>query len=116
MFFNLNKTKVNSKVFDKEVIAIHIRRGDYIDNPNYVLLPITYYYLALEQYFPNWRTQYNVLIFSDDIEYCKVHFEVYNNVYYDCTFVLIVLLLQCYVIQGPMAHIKQYISFTLSQN
>lgn len=68
-------------VFDKETIAISIRRGDYVNNPNYELLPITYYILALFDNFPNWR-DCNIVIFSDDIAYCKVHFDCLPNVFF----------------------------------
>lgn len=68
-------------VFGKETIAISIRRGDYVDNPNYELLPITYYILALFENFPNWRNC-NIIVFSDDIPYCKVHFDCLENVRY----------------------------------
>lgn len=75
------------KVFDKQTIAISIRRGDYVNNPNYALLPISYYINALTYFFhgrglkADWR-DYNILIFSDDIPYCKVHFSCLPNVYF----------------------------------
>lgn len=69
-------------LYTKPTIAIHLRRGDYINNPNYINLPITYYILALEEYFPNWRTDYNLVVFSDDVNYAKIHFECLNNVYF----------------------------------
>lgn len=71
----------NKNVFEKETIAISIRRGDYVDNPYYELLPITYYILALFENFPNWR-DCNLVIFSDDIPYCKVHFDCLPNVFF----------------------------------
>lgn len=64
--------------FSKKTIAIHIRKGDYSGNENYYQLPITYYFLALEQ-FKDWM-ECNIIIFSDDIEYCKVHFKCLPNV------------------------------------
>lgn len=67
------------EAFNKTTIAISIRRGDYVDNPNYELLPITYYIKAL---FELDYTNCNILIFSDDIEYCKVHFQCLDNVYF----------------------------------
>ena len=73
--------KCKSNIFDKETIAIHIRRGDYIGNNNYVQLEISYYILALFENFTNWRS-YNIIIFSDDISYCKVHFDCIPNVYF----------------------------------
>lgn len=62
-------------------IAISIRRGDYVGNPNYYQLPITYYLHALFEHFPGWRNQ-KVIIFSDDIPYCKIHFAAAPNVQY----------------------------------
>lgn len=69
------------KALEKRTIAISIRRGDYVDNPNYELLPITYYITALFEHFPDWQS-YNIIIFSDDIPYCKVHFDCIPNVFF----------------------------------
>jgi len=66
---------------NKKTIAIHIRRGDYVDNPNYECLPINYYLTALFENFTNWQS-YNIVIFSDDIPYCKVHFDCSENVFF----------------------------------
>jgi hypothetical protein len=65
----------------KSAIAISIRRGDYVNNPNYYQLPITYYLHALYKFFPDWQ-QRTVIIFSDDIPYCKTHFAAAENVVY----------------------------------
>lgn len=73
--------QIDEDMFKRKTIAISIRRGDYIDNSNYELLPITYYILALYENFPDWR-DYNIVIFSDDISYCKVHFDCLENVYF----------------------------------
>jgi len=69
------------KFFGKQSIAISVRRGDYVDNPNYYQLGADYYYLAMMQHIPNWQ-DCNILIFSDDIDYCKVHFECLPNVHF----------------------------------
>lgn len=65
----------DNTAFKKPVIGIHIRRGDYVNNPNYYQLPLLYYILALEEFFPGWMDNYNILIFSDDITWCKTHFQ-----------------------------------------
>lgn len=62
-------------VFTKPVIGIHIRRGDYVGNPNYYNLPIEYYLHALEANFPHWEKEYNILVFSDDVHYCKAYLD-----------------------------------------
>lgn len=64
------------------VIALSIRRGDYVNNPNYAQIPITWYYAALEEHFKGWKKNDTIIIFSDDVEYCKMHFGNYENIYY----------------------------------
>jgi hypothetical protein len=58
-------------------IGLSVRRGDYVDNPNYVLLQINYYLNGLLQFN---LSEFNIIVFSDDIEYCKIHFSCLNNV------------------------------------
>ena len=70
-----------SHVFEKPVIAIHVRRGDYVGNPNYENLPIRYYLSALEKHYPNWREN-NLLIFSDNKDYVQLHFGALGNAYF----------------------------------
>lgn len=48
-------------------VSIHVRRGDYVDNPFYVDLLKTDYYKRAIALFPD----KNFLVFSDDPEYCK---------------------------------------------
>lgn len=62
------------------IIAISIRRGDYVDNPNYYQLPIDYYLHALYDNFDGFQDMANVMIFSDDFEYCKLHLAALPNV------------------------------------
>jgi hypothetical protein len=47
-------------------ISLHIRRTDYITNPNHTSLGLDYYHKALEQF-----GNESVLIFSDDPEWCN---------------------------------------------
>jgi SAM-dependent methyltransferase len=70
-----------STAFEKPVIAISVRRGDFVFNSNYYQLPIRYYIGALLTHFPDFRHR-NILIFSDDIKYCKIHFECLENAYF----------------------------------
>lgn len=69
------------EAFDNITIAISVRRGDYVNNPNYELLPITYYILALEEKFPDWK-DCNLIFFSDDMPWCRVHFGCLENAYF----------------------------------
>lgn len=61
-------------LWDKETICIQIRRGDYVNNPFYYQIPIHWYISALINEFPHWK-DCNLVFFSDDLDYCKVHFE-----------------------------------------
>ncbi len=51
-----------------DMVAIHIRRGDYVNNPFYVDLSLTDYYERAMQEFPK-GTRF--LVFSDDIKWAK---------------------------------------------
>lgn len=55
-------------------IGIHVRRGDYVNNPFYVDLTKTSYYYNAMQLFPG----EHFMVFSDDIEWCKQH-AVFKN-------------------------------------
>lgn len=52
-------------------VAIHLRRGDYVNNPTYVDLATTGYYIDATNLFPNRK----FLVFSDDIPFAKTYFE-----------------------------------------
>lgn len=65
----------HKKLYTRETIAISVRRGDYVGNLNYHQLGLDYYLGALAKFFN--PDEYNVLIFSDDIPYCKNHFPDY---------------------------------------
>lgn len=75
----VEKIKSSHPIFDRETICIQVRRGDYVNNPNYYQIPIEYYLNALITFFPDWR-EANIVVISDDIEYCKVHFGCLPNV------------------------------------
>jgi len=79
---NIAKNKYNDiKLFfnsfdDDNFVSIHIRRTDFIllKDFNYIL-ELDYYYKALD-FFKN----KHVVVFSDDIEWCKLHLD--NNFYF----------------------------------
>ncbi len=55
-------------------VGIHVRRGDYVDNPFYIDLSKTDYYEKAIALFPH----KNFLVFSDDPEWCKTKFTENN--------------------------------------
>ena len=72
------------KLFDlpynmnKGVVSIHVRRGDYVQHAN-VFPPVGSGYLgkAVKAFTDNGFTHFKV--FSDDIEWCKEHFQYYTG-------------------------------------
>jgi hypothetical protein len=67
------KSEVYSKCFDiisqyNNSVSVHIRRGDYVNHPNYLVVTPEYIQSALNQFNDK---EYTFLIFSDDIEWCK---------------------------------------------
>jgi hypothetical protein len=69
------------EAFSKKTILLSIRRGDFVDHPDYFQLPITYYILALLHNFPDWKER-NLIILSDDIDYCEFHFSFLDNAFF----------------------------------
>lgn len=65
-------TPKGKDVFDKWSVGIHIRRGDYVNNPNYINYGPEYYYSVIEKYFNDER--YTFYVCSEDYGYCKEHF------------------------------------------
>ena len=57
----------NSYFDTNDVISLHIRRGDYTNNPNHPVQPLSYYSDALKRF----DSDLPVIIFSDDSDWCK---------------------------------------------
>lgn len=71
-------------LFYKTTVGIGIRLGDFINHGDFYQIPINWYTRALEEHFPNWKADCNVMVFSDDIELAKRLFqeEGYHNFNY----------------------------------
>ncbi len=61
------KTLFSADIGYEPYVSIHVRRGDYVNNPFYVDLMETNYYKKAMSLFPEDK----FLVFSDDIEWCK---------------------------------------------
>lgn len=75
-FINNVKNSVN----DKEIVGIHVRRGDAVVNPTFFLLDIEYFISCITKYFTD--TEYAFVFISDDIKWCKNTFESADNVFF----------------------------------
>jgi len=62
---------------NNEIVAVHIRRGDNIINPTFPLISFDYIQTALNLFSDK---EYNFLIISDDISYCKKIFSETENI------------------------------------
>lgn len=58
-------------ISENNFVAIHVRRGDYVNNPFYVDLSTTDYYQKAMAEFPD----DNFMIFTDDIDFCIDYFQ-----------------------------------------
>lgn len=69
--FSLRIKKKYGEILDKDTVSLHIRRGDYLKFQQiHPVQEIDYYKKGLRQL----NSKGSVLIFSDDIQWCKKHF------------------------------------------
>lgn len=59
------------QIYSNEVIALHIRRTDYLTDTSFHVLDLDHYHNALELF----DKDLPVLVISDDPEWCKEHFK-----------------------------------------
>lgn len=59
--------------FMRPTIGVGIRRGDFVGHGCFYQIPEKWYETALEAEFPDWR-EYNIIVFSDDIDWCKNYY------------------------------------------
>lgn len=60
---------------DKPTIGLGIRLGDFVGHGDFFQIPYQWYIKALDQEFPNWKEDYLVVVFSDDIPKAKQIFK-----------------------------------------
>jgi len=64
--FKEDLLKLCKSFITEDTISLHIRRGDYVHNPNHPVQSMSYYEQALAE-----LPELPVIIFSDDSEWCK---------------------------------------------
>ncbi len=87
LFSNISNEIVSyGKMMNSEAsVAVHIRRGDYLNNPKYVMLTETMYYKNALEIAKNILPKQKLYIFSDDILWCKNNGMFENAKYIDFT-------------------------------
>lgn len=76
-FFTLQRSllermeRTYSSLVKGKTCSVHVRRADYVHNPNYVDLTATHYYQSAIRQFDS---DTSFLFFSDDITWCKKRF------------------------------------------
>jgi hypothetical protein len=58
------------KIENKELVSIHVRRGDYLLHDHFCKLDTNYYENALQDFIEDIE-KYHFIIFSNDIDWCK---------------------------------------------
>lgn len=74
-------SKQYERAFEKRTILLSIRRGDFVGHKDYFQTPIKYYLNSLVAFFPDWNSC-NLIVLSDDINYCKYHFSFLENAFF----------------------------------
>lgn len=62
---------------NNEIVAVHIRRGDAVVNPVFPLITMEYIQSAINEFTDK---EYNFLIISDDVPYCRQVFPESDNI------------------------------------
>lgn len=76
--------KFKKDITGSDAICIHIRRGDYVNNPAFVDLSSTNYYQQAIQQARNIYPQGKLFFFSDDLDFVKTKFKGEDCFYVDC--------------------------------
>ncbi|RXK81843.1 alpha-1,2-fucosyltransferase [Filimonas effusa] len=89
--FDENRVSTHNKQFLEEqrgriTVAIHVRRGDYLNKENHALLgsicSVSYYQKAIN-YFTSHFSDVSLVFFSNDIRWCQANFSTQNSYFID---------------------------------
>ena len=93
-FDQINLNLINKKYFglfeNNITVSLHVRRGDFVVisdlyNPEYSLKK-SYYQKAIQYMNQKINTNYKLLIFSDDIQWCRDNFKDNNIIFIESNF------------------------------
>ena len=82
-FKNIKNITIADEINRTNSVAIHIRRGDYLDDPALGGLIKKEYYIAAIEYIRKKITNPKFYIFSNDIEWCKKNLKLENVCFID---------------------------------
>jgi len=79
---NLNKELLNKIKRSNNSVALHVRRGDYLEGFQSNVLDENYYFEAIRILSSSLINDFQVYVFSDDIDWCKKTFTSFDNLNY----------------------------------
>jgi hypothetical protein len=84
--FTEEQINLSEKIKTTTSICINFRRTDFVSIPSAIethgVTSLTYYYRAIETIKTKVGNDIQLFVFSDDIEWCKVHFKVIDPVFF----------------------------------
>ena len=85
-FDSLKDLKINKKfiknILSKKSVCVNVRRTDFINNPEHNVLDIEYYKKAVEVFKNLIGNDFELFVFSDDLDWCNKNFLFFNKVSY----------------------------------
>ena len=85
-FDSLKDLEINKKfimnILSKKSVCVNVRRTDFIKNPEHNVLDIEYYKKAVKVFKNLIGNDFELFIFSDDLDWCKKNFLFFNKVNY----------------------------------
>jgi len=96
--------RLKEKMLVENSVALHVRRGDYLEKEAHLVLPLDYYDRALK-IINTLKGKTSVYVFSDDISWCKKNFK-------NCTFISLDICLDFELMQSCKYHITANSTFS----
>jgi len=94
-FYTKEFLDLRKQIINNPSLSLHVRRTDYISRAGFGVLPLSYYFKALEKI----DAGVDVFVFSDDMEWCK---RVFQTDYFSRKFIFV--------------HLEDYLDFELMRN